>query len=164
MGVDYTFQVYASNVEGGGTRSSASNTVHTPDPLPSITSATIDGTLIFGQTLSSTANGVSGNPTGTTYQWKRDSQNINGATSSAYQLGSGDTGSKISVTITVTNAQGSASATSAETIAIGKATPTVSIALSAATPTYGVVDTITATASLPGTGCIQDFRHRDHWL
>jgi len=36
-------------------------------------------------------------------------------------------------------------------LTITKATPSVSISLSAATPTYGVVDTITATASLPGT-------------
>ena len=152
MGVNYTFQVYASNIEGGGTSSSTPNSVKTPDPLPSISSATISGSLIFGQTLSATANGVSGNPTGTSYQWKRESQNILGATSSTYQLGSGDTGSKISVTITVTNAQGSASATSLETIAIGKATPTLSN-FSNVPKTYGAstFDLTAPTSATPGT-------------
>jgi uncharacterized repeat protein (TIGR02543 family) len=152
MGVDYRFQVYASNIEGSGTSSSTSNSVKTPDPLPSISSATISGSLIFGQTLSATANGVSGNPTGTSYQWKRESQNILGATSSTYQLGSGDTGSKISVTITVTNAQGSASATSLETIAIGKATPTLSN-FSNVSKTYGAstFDLTAPTSTTTGT-------------
>jgi hypothetical protein len=40
-------------------------------------------------------------------------------------------------------------------LTITKATPTLSIALNASTPTYGTVDTITATASLPG---VVDFK------
>jgi hypothetical protein len=45
--------------------------------------------------------------------------------------------------------------TSTANLTITQATPTVSLALSAATPTYGAIDTITATASIPG---IVDFK------
>ena len=42
-------------------------------------------------------------------------------------------------------------ASSTALLSITQATPTISIALNASTPTYGAVDTVTATASIPGT-------------
>jgi hypothetical protein len=123
-GVSYTFAVYASNIGGAGASSVASATVRTPDAPPTITSATISGSPIYGQTLTAIAAGVTGNPTSTAYQWKRNGSDISGANNATYQLGSSDLSAQISVTITVTNSEGSASVTSDSTAGVGKATPT----------------------------------------
>lgn len=72
----------------------------------------ISGTATEGQTQSSTQGTWS--PPGDTYayQWKRDGANISGATSTTYVLVLADVGALITCTVTATNADGSASATS----------------------------------------------------
>lgn len=71
-----------------------------------------DGSPAIGETLGSFPGVWSGTPT-FAYQWKDDGVAISGATASTYLVVSGDTGDAITLTITATNAAGSASATSA---------------------------------------------------
>jgi hypothetical protein len=153
-GVNYTFAVYASNIEGAGASSVVSATVRTPDAPPTITSATISGSPIYGQTLTATAVGVTGTSISTSYQWKRGGSNISGATNATYPLGGSDLSAQISVTITVTNASGSAYATSDLTAAVAKATPTF-LAWSDVSKNFGdpafTVTAPTVTGSVPGS-------------
>ncbi|WP_156380767.1 phage tail tube protein [Pseudolabrys sp. Root1462] len=83
-------------------------------PVNSVLPA-ISGTLATGDTLTAYEGNWSGAPT-FTYQWKNATVNINGATSKTYVLAAGDSGDSITVTVTATNAAGSASATSAPVI------------------------------------------------
>jgi hypothetical protein len=81
---------------------------------PAISSVTISGTAVVGQTLTATAIGVTGSPTPTlSYQWKRGATNI-GTNSSTYTLVQADAGnaSNITCVVTGTNIAGSANATS----------------------------------------------------
>jgi hypothetical protein len=66
----------------------------------------------------------SNNPTSYTYQWQDCSPSsscstISGATSSSYVLQSSDVGNTIDLVVTATNAGGSTSATSAQTVTVG---------------------------------------------
>lgn len=71
------------------------------------------GTPIVGSTLTATNGSWSASPSPTfTYQWKADGVNITGATSATYVVDAADVGADITVTVTATNSEGSASATS----------------------------------------------------
>lgn len=72
------------------------------------------GTSVVGSTLSCSTGTWSNTPTGYAYQWLRDGSNISGATSSTYQLQSGDEGADVSCRVTASNAAGSTSADSNE--------------------------------------------------
>jgi hypothetical protein len=81
---------------------------------PAISSVTISGTAVVGQTLTASASGVTGIPTPTlSYQWKRGVTNV-GTNASTYTLVQDDAGntSNITCVVTATNAGGSANATS----------------------------------------------------
>jgi hypothetical protein len=152
IGSKITVTATATNAAG-----SASSTTAEFGPIsalaPSISTATISGTPTYGQTLTVTAGGVSGTPTPTTsYAWSRGGSPISGAQSSTYTLTTADIGSVISATVSVSNSGGTASRTSGNTAAIGKATPTFG-AWSAVTKTYGDSSfTLTPpTSSTPGT-------------
>ena len=125
-----------------------------PFPLsaPTIASVSITGTPSLGQTLSASLGATTGNPSPTvTYAWRRGGVAISGATSSTYQLLAADVGAQISVVATVTNSQGSNSATSSSTAVVSKATPTFT--WSGVSKTYGDPSfAFTApTSSTPGT-------------
>ncbi len=86
--------------------------------------AEIEGTLKFGETL--TASLVNGNNTGSlSYQWVRDSSDIDSATNSTYTLKLEDIGKKISVKITSSVETGTV--TSAQTAEIGKEDSIISV-------------------------------------
>ena len=93
----------------------------------------ISGTTTFGETLTSTTGTWSNSPSSYAYQWSRSATsggsytNISGATISTYNLVAADVGQYLKVTVTATNASGSAAATSSATAQIAKATPTFSI-------------------------------------
>ncbi len=82
----------------------------TPPPANSVLPV-ISGSPTVGQLLSTTDGTWSGSPT-FTYQWKRDSVSIGGATTNTYTLVAADAGAVITVTVTATNAGGITSATS----------------------------------------------------
>ena len=93
---------------------------------------TISGTTTFGETLTSTTGTWSNSPTSYTYQWSRSATSggaytsIPTAINSTYNLVAADVGQYLKVTVTATNASGSAAATSSATAQIAKATPTFS--------------------------------------
>ena len=73
----------------------------------------ITGTAQEGQTVTCSTGTWTGTPTITyAYQWKRNGNNIGGATSSSYLLVLADVGQSITCTVTATNFVGSASANS----------------------------------------------------
>lgn len=78
--------------------------------LPSIA-----GVLDEAEVLTALVGTWSNDPTGFTYQWKRDGTNISGATGKTYTVVAGDVGKAISVAVTATNGAGNATATSAAT-------------------------------------------------
>jgi hypothetical protein len=105
-GTPYTFTVTATNDEGTGPPSAASNSVtpSAPGTAPSITVQPASQTVTAGATatFSVTATG-----SGLTYQWRRNGTNISGATSSSYTTpattvsgGSANNGDLYSVVVT----------------------------------------------------------------
>jgi hypothetical protein len=92
---------------------------------------TITGLARQGGTLSASTGSWSGSPTGYSYRWSQcdgtgsSCVSIGGATSSSYQVAQGDVGSTLRVSVTATNAGGSASATSAPTAAVSALAPAV---------------------------------------
>lgn len=78
----------------------------------------IGGVAQQGQTLTAFPGSWTGGVDTYTYQWKSEGVDISGATSATYIPVVGDVGDSITVTVTATNAAGSANATSMETPAI----------------------------------------------
>lgn len=89
-------------------------TVLTASAPVNIIAPSYTGSLLVGQVLTASKGYWSGVPYPTfTYQWLRDGVEISGATSSTYTLVSADIGASITVKITATNSEGTATATSA---------------------------------------------------
>jgi hypothetical protein len=85
---------------------------------------TITGNAIFGQTLTAITTSLSSTPIipnlgAFSYQWRRGTTNISGATNSTYVLVQADIGQQINVQVTAANCTGTA--TSANTTIITKA-------------------------------------------
>lgn len=74
-------------------------------PVPSVLPA-ISGTVTVGHALSVSNGTWSGSPTGFTYQWLSDGEDIAGATASSYTLVSGDVGHLIGCAVVATDAAG----------------------------------------------------------
>ena len=113
---------------------------------------TISGTASTGATLTSDTGTWSNSPTSFTYAWNRCDTGgntcvaITGATSQTYQVQTADVGATLRVTVTATNADGSASATSAPTAVVSApaANAPVNTALPSISGTVSVGSTLTA--------------------
>jgi hypothetical protein len=82
---------------------------------------TITGNAVFGQTLTAITTGLSSTPTipnlGTlSYQWRRGTTNISGATNSTYVLQQADIDQTINVQVTAANCTGTVTSASTETV------------------------------------------------
>ena len=117
--------VTARNSVGSSTASSAATAVIQAAGAPvNVSPPTITGVAQVGQTLTASTGSWNGNPTGYAFQWQRCSSsggacvNIAGGVSGTYVLTATDTGSTVRVTVTATNAVGTASATSAATTVV----------------------------------------------
>ena len=122
--------ITATGPGGSATVTSRPTTLIGPGPPVSSGAPTISGSLQEGQTLTADPGTWAGTaPFAFGYQWLRCSvlgggcEEIPGATSSTYTLGALDVASKLTVVVTASNPQGSASAGSAETSAIGALLP-----------------------------------------
>ncbi len=122
--------ITATGPGGLATVTSRPTTLIGPGPPVNSSPPTISGSLQEGQTLAAAPGTWAGTaPFVFGYQWERCSvlgagcEEIPGATSSTYTLGPLDVASKLAVVVTASNAQGAASATSAETSAIGALPP-----------------------------------------
>lgn len=96
-----------------------------PPPPPSNTAApVVSGTAEQGQTLSATTGTWSNTPTAFAYQWLQcdgsgsNCTAITGATANSYSPAVGDVGHTLRVTVTASNAGGSAATTSGQTGAV----------------------------------------------
>jgi hypothetical protein len=126
--VGYTIRAKVTATGAGGSTpaSSVATAVIAPAPAPPPPSALpvntaapqISGSPVSGKTVTAQAGSWSGSPTTITFQWLRCSSSgscsaIAGATGTTYQLAGPDSGSSIRVSVTATNAAGSATASSA---------------------------------------------------
>ena len=106
----------------GGVSSDGGGPPPTPPPWQqaptNIAWPTISGTSAVGSTLTATNEMWTNSPTSFAYQWLPPGAAIAGATSASYAVRSADATYSIAVTVTATNARGSASATSAAVGAI----------------------------------------------
>src|SRR5205807_1163816 len=130
VGSTIRVNVTGTNTAGNATASSSPTTTVAAAPPANSTPPTITGTTQDGQTLTASNGTWSGTgPINFTYQWGRcDSAGANcvdlaSATSSTYQLASGDVGNTIRVKVTGTNAGGNATATSAQTAVVAPSPP-----------------------------------------
>lgn len=82
-----------------------------------LTGPAISGTVQQGETLTAYVGQWSGGAS-FTFQWNNEGAPISGATSQTYVPVAGDVGDNLTVTITATNSEGSATATSPETVAV----------------------------------------------
>ena len=114
--------VVASNAAGSAHATSLASGVVAALAPSNTAPPTISGTAQEGQTLSASTGGWEGTPPFSyAYQWERCNPfgeaclGIGGATSASYTVGAADVGSTLRVTVTASNAAGSASAASAVT-------------------------------------------------
>jgi hypothetical protein len=122
--------VTASNSAGStAATSGATNVIQSAAPrnstLPSVSPAPVDGHTVTGDPGTWT-----GAPAAYAYQWQRcdsagnNCQDIPAAIGSQYTAGGGDVGSSLRVTVTATNAAGTATATSHKSATVQPAVPT----------------------------------------
>jgi hypothetical protein len=121
-------RVTATNADGSNSVQSAQTAAVAPatsSAAPKNTAPpTISGTPKVGQTMTADPGSWSGNPTSFAYQWQRCDadvaacSNLVGATSKTYLVPLADLGYRLRVVVTVHNAKGTATATSAITTVV----------------------------------------------
>jgi hypothetical protein len=115
-GATISCRVSATN-DVGTSRATSNGVGPVTLPIPINTEApVVTGDNFIDATLSVSDGSWDDSPDSFSYQWKRNGSNITGAHSSTYELRSADLGKQITCTVTATNAFGSASADSANTI------------------------------------------------
>jgi hypothetical protein len=115
-----------AHAPGGAVTVQSLQTAPVTQPGPPVNTAlpAITGTAQQGQTLTASTGTWTGAPTAFAYQWQHcDAAGANctavaGATAATYVVSSADVGFTLSVTVTATNASGSAPATSAPTTVV----------------------------------------------
>ena len=120
--------VTASN--GEGTASATSQAISVPlGPVPT-GNPLITGTAQVGQTVGCSQGTWDNGPTQFAYVWNLDGVPISNATTSSYPVASGEAGKQLSCTVTASNADGLASATSTPvTVSAGTVTITTASTL-----------------------------------
>ncbi len=126
-GTAYTFTVKATNSAGQSAASGSSNSITTyAAPVNTVLPA-ITGTVVAGNTLTSSTGTWTGAPTPTyAYQWQHGTTNISAATSSTWVVSSSYLNETVRVVVTATNSAGAVNATSSNTgvISMVPAAPT----------------------------------------
>ena len=112
--------------------------------------ASITGTLKYGETLTANTSSITGNTGTFQYQWKRGGTVITGATNSTYTTSEADIGKTISVDVTSTVQNGTITGTASATIV--KADQTT-LTVNESSATFGTPLTLTTTGG-SGTGSV----------
>ena len=134
--------VVASPSTGNAASATAPSNTATP---------TVSGTPQEGATLTASNGTWSNSPTGYTYAWTQCDVNgdtcaaISGATASTYKVQSANVGHTLRVTVTATNADGSATSTSAPTAVVSSASAPGNTVVPTISGTTQVGSTLTAT-------------------
>ena len=157
VGASVRLVVTATNPDGTATATS-NPTVTIPSAAPVNTvRPAISGTGQRGSTLTATAGTWTGIGNSTAYQWQRSSNgttwvDIANATGSTYTLGTADVGATVRVSVTTTNPERSATATSNASSTVVSAAP-VNTVPPAISGTAQRTSALTATAGTwSGTG------------
>jgi uncharacterized repeat protein (TIGR02543 family) len=152
---------YAISVTtAGGTATSSTNLTVTPE-VPSISTQPSSATRSVGTSVTFTVVIGSLSETGTvlSYQWKKGSNNISGATSSSYTISSPAVADAGDYSVTISNTSSNTTAvaflaSNAATLTMNTANTTTSFTASSTTPTFGTAVTLTATATTGATGTV----------
>jgi len=144
------FDVVVSNSAGSATSAMATLTVNAATVAPAITTQPANQSVTVGQTATFSVTATGTAPL--SYQWQKNSANINGATSASYTTpatASGDNGAKFDVV--VSNSAGSATSAMA-TLTVNAATVAPAITTQPANQSVTVGQT--ATFSITATGTV----------
>lgn len=118
----------------------------TPEAPVNVSPPTILGTARVGEILTAAVGTWTGYPAPQfTFQWNRDGSPIEGAQAATYELGAADYGAVITVTVTATNSEDSASETSEATAEVAGIAP-ANTAAPSISGTVQVGETLTASA------------------
>jgi hypothetical protein len=147
-----SYTMTATNVAGSATTTAATLTVNAAAVAPSITTQPQSATVTAGTAVNFTV--AAGGTSPFTYQWKKDGNNLAGATGANFALAGAQASDAGSYTVVVTNSAGSA--TSAAATLVVNAIPVapsitsqpLSVAVKAGSP---VSFTVAATGSAPLT-------------
>ena len=154
---------YAISVTtAGGTATSSTNLTVTPEvPTISINGQPASATTSVGNSVTFTVVIGSLSETGTvlSYQWKKGSNNISGATSSSYTISSPTVADAGDYSVTISNTSSNTTAvaflaSNAATLTMNIANTTTSFTASSTTPTFGTAVTLTATVTTGATGTV----------
>jgi hypothetical protein len=154
--------VTATNAGGEASETSGlTGTVVPKAPVATATVPVISGSAIAGSTLSATTGTFTGESIVYSYQWLREGVPISGAKSAGYLLTSADTGHKVSVVVTATNAGGEASETSALTGTVVPLAPATTATLPVISGSAIAGSTLSATTgTFTGEGLVYTYQ----WL
>ena len=152
---------YAISVTtAGGTATSSTNLTVTPE-VPTISTQPSSATRSVGTSVTFTVVIGSLSETGTvlSYQWKKGSNNISGATSSSYTISSPTVTDAGDYSVTISNTSSNTTAvaflaSNAATLTMNTANTTASFNASTTTPTFGTAVTLTATVTTGATGTV----------
>jgi hypothetical protein len=141
-----SYSVVATNSAGSKTSTSATLTVNAVS-VPTITTQPASKTVTVGQSASFTAV-VSGTAP-LSYQWKKNSVAISGATNATHTLASTVSGDAANYTVTATNSAGSVTSTSAVLTVnpLANQPPVVTLTAPIANTTFTLPSTVTLTAT-----------------
>ncbi|MBM6577091.1 hypothetical protein KCP91_11980 [Microvirga sp. SRT01] len=121
-GKNIAVRVTATGPSGSTSATSNAIAVSAAPVAPSITTApVVSGSSVVGQSLTTNTGIWTASPTSYAYQWLRDGAAISGATSSTYLLVSADDGKAVACRVTATNAVGSSSPATSNSIAVSAA-------------------------------------------
>jgi hypothetical protein len=120
-------KVTATNAAGSSVAYSSPTAVVAPGVPTLVSAPTIAGQPVVAGTLTASTGAWSGSPTGYAYQWRRcdtlgnNCSAVAGATASSYGLAAGDAGATLRVAVTASNAGGSTTAVSTQTVVVAAA-------------------------------------------
>jgi Domain of unknown function (DUF4082)/Immunoglobulin domain/FG-GAP-like repeat len=141
-----TYTMVATNSAGSATSNGAVLTVNPATVAPTITAQPVSQTVMTGSsvTFSVTATGVPA----PTYQWRKGSRNISGATASSYTIAAVSSANAATYTVVVKNSSGSVTSNGAVlTVKAATAAPTITTQPVSQTAVTGASVTFTAAAS-----------------
>lgn len=148
LGEKISVRVTASRTDYTTGTATSAEQVAVAGKISVVKAPTISGTAALGKTLKATSGTWSPGGLTYTYQWRRDTKAISGATKTSYKLTTSDVGHEVTVTVTARRTGFAALAKSSAPTAAVRTTSRLSV--SASSPRAGRV-VVKVSASAPGT-------------